>query len=141
MKRDQSPRGVPAPAATGLTVRFDRTNLYELRSSVAAHASELGIAPERLTQLLVVATELATNAVRHGGGRGELHLWAAGGTLHCQVRDRGRGINDLDNAGRERTPITGDGSRGLWVVREFSDDVHLANTSPGLTVTASFGLP
>jgi anti-sigma regulatory factor (Ser/Thr protein kinase) len=138
-RREEAPR-VSAPAEPALTVHFDLAGLYKLRSSVAAHAGELGLRGDRLSNLLVVATELATNAVRHGGGAGVLRLWSTDGTLYCQVVDEGPGMPDPHAAGTEQTPIARDGGRGLWLVRQFSDDIEIINHHPGLTFTVSFAL-
>ena len=40
--------------------------------------------------LVLAVDELAANSIRHGGGRGILRIWRDGGTLVCEVRDRGR---------------------------------------------------
>jgi anti-sigma regulatory factor (Ser/Thr protein kinase) len=57
---------------------FDADGLYTLRAEVAAHASALGATGPQGETLVVVAGELATNAIRHGGGRGRLRLWRDG---------------------------------------------------------------
>jgi anti-sigma regulatory factor (Ser/Thr protein kinase) len=84
-----------------------------------------------------VATELATNAIRHGGGTGRLRMWRTDNTLHVQVRDDGPGITDPHLAGTRPVPLTAVGGRGLWIVRQLCDDLHIATTA-GTTITASF---
>ncbi len=137
----QHEAALSVPPEPDLTVHFGLDSLYELRSSVAAHASALGLDGDRLSHLLVVATELATNAVRHGGGSGTLRLWSAGGAIYCQVSDGGSGIADPHTAGTMPTPITREGSRGLWMARQLSDDMRIANNHPGSAVTVRFDLP
>src|SRR5262245_63760105 len=73
---------------------FSADDLYALRAEVAAHASALGASRSQLERILIVASELATNVVRHGGGSGRLTLWRDGPMLRCRVSDRGPGFVD-----------------------------------------------
>ena len=50
----------------GMEQRFDATSLVSLRSAVAAHGSALGLADGRVADLVLVAHELATNALKYG---------------------------------------------------------------------------
>lgn len=115
---------------------FDADGLYALRAAVAAHASALGAGEEVVEELVLVANELASNAVRHGGGAGRLRLWRAGDLIHCEVSDGGPGLVDAE-AGRERVPMTAYGGRGLWVVRQMSHQVDVRSGDGGATITAA----
>jgi anti-sigma regulatory factor (Ser/Thr protein kinase) len=101
--------------------------------------ARLGLPEQNISGLLIVATELATNAIRHGGGTGRLRLWRTDNTLHLQVSDDGPGITDPYLAGTRPVPLTAVGGRGLWIVRQLCDDLHVATTA-GTTMTASFHL-
>ena len=59
-----------------------------------------GVDPDRLPDLVLAVNELATNSLRHGGGRGVLRIWEQDGTLCCEVDDGGRIDDPL--VGRER---------------------------------------
>jgi len=124
-----------------LIVPFDRGNLSELRSLVAASADHVGLDARRIEDLLVVASELASNAVRHAGGSGVLRLWLGGGALHCSVTDQGPGLRDPDRAGARLVPITSDEGRGLWLARRLSDDLSVVVGERGTSATATFSLP
>jgi len=124
-----------------LTVRFNGDNLAELRSLVAVSAHQAGLDNRRIEDLLVVATELATNAVRHAGGSGMLRLWSSHGTLHCRVTDKGPGIKDPDRAGARLVPSTSDEGRGLWLARRLSDGLSVVARERGTSATATFSLP
>lgn len=124
-----------------LTVPFHRDNLAELRSLVAASAHRAGLDARRIEDLVVVATELATNAVRHAGGSGVLRLWSSHGALHCRVTDEGPGISDPDRAGARLVPSTSDEGRGLWLARRLSDGLSVVADSRGTSATATFSLP
>jgi anti-sigma regulatory factor (Ser/Thr protein kinase) len=130
----------PMPTPNGdvaLDQHFDGDALYSLRAAVAAHAAGLGAGDELVEELVVVANELASNAVRHGGGTGRLRLWRAGDLIHCEVSDEGPGLADAE-VGRERVPLTAYGGRGLWVVRQMSERVDVRTSPKGATVTAAF---
>ena len=131
----------PVSAEPILTTPFDRGSLTEMRALVAASADHAGLDTHRIDDLLVVATELATNAVRHAGGRGVLRLWLGGGALHCLVTDEGPGLTDPHGAGEHLVPTTSDEGRGLWLARELSDDLSVVAGEHVTSATASFILP
>src|SRR5690349_8525768 len=69
------PEAEPGPPVL-LDLGFNDDNLYGVRAAVAAHVSE--VADDRTVDTVVlIAHELASNAVRHGGGAGRLRLWLA----------------------------------------------------------------
>jgi anti-sigma regulatory factor (Ser/Thr protein kinase) len=131
------------PRAGEVDLRFDVNSLHELRSTLAAHASLRSIPDEQVGYLQVVATELATNAIRHGGGTGRLRMWDHDGTLYCQVSDHGPGIADLSVGTTPPDPRSTDGHRGLWICRNLAADLTItANPDgPGATVTAAIPVP
>ena len=118
---------------------FESDGLYSLRSSVAAHAGHLGASTQVVQRVLIVASELATNAVRHGGGRGRLRLWAARGRLQCEVSDSGGGLVDI-LAGTERPAPTAPGGRGLWISRQLTDEFAIESGPHGTTARFAIGL-
>lgn len=126
-------------APPALRQRFDGRGLLALRSAVAAYAAELG-AGDRLDDMVLVAHELSTNVVRHGGGHGELRLWRDGDRLLCRVTDAGPGMADAAGHGGELPAPHLPGGRGLWIVRRLSA-VRIETGSDGTTVTASMPLP
>jgi anti-sigma regulatory factor (Ser/Thr protein kinase) len=128
--------GARRPTDVVLDQQFDGTGLYALRAAVAAHAGDFG-APERITEdVVVIANELASNAVRHGGGAGRLLLWRNIAAVYCRVVDAGRGIAEPDRAGTHRAPAKASGGRGLWIVRQLCDDLDITSGPAGTTVTA-----
>jgi anti-sigma regulatory factor (Ser/Thr protein kinase) len=111
-----------------------------LRDDVATQGGQLGLTTQGVEQLVLVAYELASNAVRHGGGHGRLRLWRTGDTVFCQVTDEGAGFGDAAKAGREPPPPTAPGGRGLWLVRCVAADLELESGDAGTVATAQFGL-
>ncbi len=119
---------------------FDADGLYGLRSALIAHATELGVTDGQLDRLILVGSELATNAVRHGGGTGRMRLWLANDAIFCEVSDRGGGIGDPGVGGTQAEP-TAMGGRGIWICRQLSDTFTIEPGKPGAVVTVSINLP
>jgi len=137
---DPTDAAPPAPAVVSLDQPFDRDGLYALRSAVSAHASELGLHDRRLADLVLMANELASNVIRHGGGQGRLMLWRDESAVHCQVSDAGPGLIDPANAGTTRVPLVATDGRGLWIVRQLSDRFHVSSGPAGATLTVTVNL-
>jgi anti-sigma regulatory factor (Ser/Thr protein kinase) len=121
---------LPAPANGTIEMGFTREDLALVRLFVSEHAGEA--VDDRLPDLVLAVHELATNAVRHGGGRGRLRMWAENGSLLCEVSDGGHIADPL--AGRERAPDAHGGGRGLWLVNHLCDLVQVRTSQAG-TVT------
>jgi anti-sigma regulatory factor (Ser/Thr protein kinase) len=132
------PRPASSPASVPLDQAFDAGGLIALRSAVAAHATELGLTTTtRRDELVLLAHELASNAIVHGGGHGRLRLWAADGRIYCEVSDSGPGLPAALLAGGEQPPLGATGGRGLWLVRVLADDLDLRSGANGSTITAA----
>ncbi len=129
-----------APEVVAVDEPFDADRLYTLRATLSAHASRMGAAAPLVDRLLIVASELATNAVRHGGGQGRLRLWQVGGTLRCQVSDHGPGFSDA-GVGQSPPGPAATGGRGMWICRQLSDDLLITNSEHGATVTVVLSPP
>lgn len=120
---------------------FATDSLVLLRNTVAAHASGLGVDDLRVADLVLVAYELAANAVRHGGGTGTLRLWRTGtDQIICQVTDPGPAPDDLAQQGLHPQSPSQLGGRGIWLIRQFTHALDI-QTGPGETrITATFDL-
>jgi anti-sigma regulatory factor (Ser/Thr protein kinase) len=112
----------------------DRTELRELRERIEAAAGLLG--PALVCRLLLVTTELATNALLHGGGEPEVAVWVEPSAAVVRVSDGGPGLTDPFASLRPpELPLRG---AGLWVAHVESDQLHLASSPGSTTVTARF---
>jgi anti-sigma regulatory factor (Ser/Thr protein kinase) len=115
---------------------FDGTSIAEVRRVVAGHGKAAGLSRERIADLVLAAHELATNSIRHGGGRGALQLWSEPDAVLCQVRDHGH-IEDplLD---RTRPSCEAENGRGLWMANQLCELVQVRSfgteTSPETVV-------
>jgi anti-sigma regulatory factor (Ser/Thr protein kinase) len=114
---------LPEPPEPVTEVTFESGPLGALRSFVAREAAEAGLGEARAADLVLAVHELATNSLRHGGGRGTLRVWREPGALACEVRDRGR--IDQPLVGRERPAGTRPDGRGLWLANQLCDLVQI----------------
>jgi anti-sigma regulatory factor (Ser/Thr protein kinase) len=96
------------------------------RELMAAHVPEA-----TALDMLVAGTEVATNAVRHGGGIEEVRVGSVAGRFVCEVIDRGGGFDDP--AAGYLVPRAGTGS-GLWVARQLAWRLESFHSSRGFTV-------
>ncbi|BEL05923.1 hypothetical protein Q0Z83_041140 [Actinoplanes sichuanensis] len=81
-----------------------------------------------------------TDTIRHGGGWGRVRLHCDGPLLVCVVSDRGPGLpGDLRQFGllAGADPESG---RGLFLARQLTDDMRVADNPAGLTVTVTMDL-
>lgn len=114
---------------------FAAGQLHEIRDVAAAFAREHGATSGQVDALLLVASELVVNAIRHGGGHGVIRLWSQERSVWCQVADRGPGLTDRRWADDPTGPI-GRGGRGLWIVRTVADALTIESGELGTTATA-----
>jgi len=108
--------------------------LAQLRDRVAAAARGYGLTVQRVNDLVLIANELSSNVVRHAGGSGNLRLWSDGRAVYCEVSDTGKGLSDPDHAGLRQSRPEATGGRGLWIIRQLSDEVHIQTGPHGTCV-------
>jgi anti-sigma regulatory factor (Ser/Thr protein kinase) len=120
---------------------FETGGLYTVRAAVAAYASELGAVPLQVENLVMIASELATNAIAYGGGRGRVRVWRDSDLLRCEISDCGPGLGSSERVGEDKPPASAVGGRGLWIARRLSDQLDIATTpGGGTTITATIDL-
>lgn len=122
-------RPLPAPPATAETLNYE-TDLQPVRRLVASHARRAGLPGERAGDLVLAASELAANTLRHTRAGGTVHIWHSQTEILCQVQDQGWISDPL--AGRIRHSPDERG-HGLWVVNRLCDLVEL-RTGRGGTI-------
>jgi anti-sigma regulatory factor (Ser/Thr protein kinase) len=127
----------PPAAAAEYEVRLDA--LAAVRRLVGRFAEQVGLGGDRTDDLLLAVNEIATNSVRHGGGRGRLLFWQEPGMLLCEVRDEGRITAPL--VGRERPGLGQVGGYGLWVANQVCDLVQVRAYADGGVVRLHMRLP
>ena len=134
-----------------LEQNFNAEGLHVLREAVLAHATAAGMPESRATDVMLVAHEMATNAIRHGGGTGRIRIRLASGVLHCQVTDPGIARSGShwpyaapDPAAAfpaEPEPWPYQRGHGLWLIREAADQFTVITGPHGSQVDVSFNLP
>jgi anti-sigma regulatory factor (Ser/Thr protein kinase) len=124
-------RPLPDPPGEVDCLPFERGGLARLRAFVTTHAVRAGLAKQPADALVAAVSEIATNSLKHGGGRGELRVWTEGRSLLCEVSDRGHLTWPL--AGRLPPAGAGDGA-GLWLANQLSDLVQIHSTPAGTSV-------
>ncbi|NGO72585.1 ATP-binding protein [Streptomyces boncukensis] len=123
-------------------LRFTLRDLPRLRIEVDTCAAWAGLCEPRRGEFVVAVDAVATNAVEHAGGGGQLLLRHIGNELECQVTDSGPGFSEdvipellpgLDGA------PTG---RGLWLAKLVTDRFTVgAAGRTGALVTLAVRLP
>ena len=143
-----SARDVPGaagdPAHGGgllLELEFAGGSLYLLRQAVAVHAAAAGMGEQSARNVVLAVNELASNAIRHGAGRGRLRMWDQDGAVCCQVEDAGR-VPCGGRAGAGAGPGAAGWpyvhGHGLWVVRLLADQMSAVSGPRGTCVTVRF---
>jgi anti-sigma regulatory factor (Ser/Thr protein kinase) len=89
----------------------------------------------RVLDMLLAGTEIAANALRHGGGIEEVRVGSAEGRFVCEVIDRGNGFDDPMAGYLVPRDGTGTGTgTGLWVARQLTWRVESFHSPRGFTV-------
>jgi anti-sigma regulatory factor (Ser/Thr protein kinase) len=117
------------------------SGLAGLRDEVARHGRRCGLTEQQVGDLVLIANELTSNVVRHGGGTGRLELWSSDTAVYCEVSDRGTGFVNPEQAGRNRTSTDAYTGRGLWMIRQLGDEVHIETGPDGTTIRVALTHP
>jgi anti-sigma regulatory factor (Ser/Thr protein kinase) len=105
-------------------------DLETFREHLASEIAAQRVPEARALDMLVAATEIAANALQHGGGIKEARAGRASGRFVCEVVDRGAGFDD-PTAGYV-APRDGIGN-GLWVARQLAWSVETFHSRRGFT--------
>ncbi|MER6214818.1 sensor histidine kinase [Streptomyces sp. NPDC001674] len=124
---------LPDPCDPYQELSYTHGDLAAVRSKVAQCASDAGVSQEQQSKLAVAVTEIATNSIIHGGGRGTVRTWAQDSVFLCEFRDAGYIADPM--AGRVRPSAQQLGGRGLWLAHQLCDLVEIRSTpEQGTTV-------
>ena len=121
----EPPRSPPS-VATSITQHDELARVRHLLRATARSSS--AVSQQSFHDFLVAVNEVVVNGLVHGGPPVHIRLWTELDTLTCQVVDSGRGLLG---------PLTGyrrphmSGSRGLWLARQFVDDLLISNAPGG----------
>jgi anti-sigma regulatory factor (Ser/Thr protein kinase) len=128
--------GATRSSARGGSMRGGPRSPAEARGVVRRVLSEQSRArgtacpPDTLSDALLVASELTTNAMLHGGGVTDFDVEVVGRNLYLSVSDRERrrpvALDPVDRRGRHRC-----GGRGWPIVCRLSDTVRVSDLPTG----------
>jgi anti-sigma regulatory factor (Ser/Thr protein kinase) len=122
----------PLSAPTAAEALEYQRDLRPVRALVTEVARGAGLAPSRCTDLVIAASEVAANTLRHTRGPGTVRVWATDSEVLCQFEDSGF-IND-PLAGHGRPPGDRPGGQGLWLVNQLCDLAEIRTSELGTTV-------
>ncbi len=101
----------------------NKSTLILLRSKLSAIAQRLGISDPKRENMLLVASEMVSNQIKHADGRGMLQLWQQPGpVLDILALDYGPGIANLYLAEKDGYSTTNTLGKGLGTIRRLSDE-------------------
>lgn len=104
----------------------NESTLILLRSKLSAIAQRLGIPDWKKENILLVASELVTNNVKHAGGRGMIQIWQQPGpVLDILALDFGPGIANLGQAEEDGYSTANTLGKGLGSIRRLSDELRI----------------
>jgi hypothetical protein len=99
---------------------------------------ELGVPGDQALRFVLAVNEVATNIIRHGGGRGMLWLWAEpgkpgeAGEVICDVKDPARRLEDRFLGYFPPRPY--ENGAGMWAVRRLCHIVEIRSGASGAVV-------
>jgi anti-sigma regulatory factor (Ser/Thr protein kinase) len=106
-------------------------DLELFREQLARELVAANVPEAKVLDMLVASTEIAANALRHGGGIEEVRAGRAEGRFVCEVIDSGPGFDDP--VAGYLAPRDGTGT-GLWVARQLTWRVEYFRSTHGFTV-------
>ena len=110
-------------------------DLDELHQDLGGLLMIEGLSRERVEEVVQAVHEVVANGMRHGAPPVAVRVWFPRGRVVCTVTDQGSGFDDpfagyLRGAG-DTLP---DGRFGLWLARQFCDEVATSRTADGFVV-------
>jgi anti-sigma regulatory factor (Ser/Thr protein kinase) len=106
--------------------------LILLRSKLSAIAQRLGLSDQKRENMLLVASELVSNQVKHAGGRGLIQVWQQPGpVLDILALDYGPGIANLSQAEEDGYSSANTLGKGLGSIRRLSDESYVYTQQDG----------
>jgi anti-sigma regulatory factor (Ser/Thr protein kinase) len=125
---------LPPPQAPVVALAFSGVQLAAVREWAERFAVSHAFG-HRSEDVKLVAQELASNSVRHGGGAGTMRAWVQGSSLILEVQDEGVITDPL--AGRRR-PGHGVDGYGLWFINQLADLTQIRSLEGGTIIRVHF---
>ncbi|MEV0561800.1 ATP-binding protein [Dactylosporangium sp. NPDC050588] len=115
-----------------VTREFTGDGLRRVRDLVEQTARLAGVSASNVHKLVIAVSELAANAIRHGGGSGRIVIEQTDEGVRVEVSDHGPGLPEF--VPQELPAPEEINGRGLWMVRNLCRDLHITSTARGVTV-------
>ena len=130
---------VVAPPSDAASLEIEAAvDLARARALLRSEAASASLPPEDVSDLVLAADEVLTNALVHGRAPRALHVYCERDALVCHVRDAGHGLDPL--AAYLPPPEYALRGRGLWIARQTCDALEIAS-DPGGTHVRLMMLP
>ncbi|HXZ63640.1 MAG TPA: anti-sigma factor RsbA family regulatory protein [Streptosporangiaceae bacterium] len=122
----------PLLAPPGAQTLAYADDLRQVRALVAATAARAGLSEARRIDLVIAASEVAANTLKHTTGGGVVRVWVTDDEVLCQLEDSGHITDPL--AGYDRPAGDASGGQGLWLVNQVCDLAEMRTGERGTTV-------
>jgi anti-sigma regulatory factor (Ser/Thr protein kinase) len=124
----------PLAALSGPALRgtFRLSDVPAVRHTVGSWARSCRLTGDQIQALELAASELATNAVVHGGGSGTVAMWADPRAAVLEVGDGGRLTDPL--VGRFRPEPGQEGGAGIYLLNQLCDLLQVRSGPDGTTI-------
>ncbi|GAA4934352.1 ATP-binding protein [Actinoplanes utahensis] len=120
---------------------FGPADLGHVRDRIRAIAGGQGLRDVETHQLLLAVHEAVVNAVRHGGGYGQLLIWRRGGHLWSEISDHGPGMSEAETSGAVPGPGPAwPGSCGLRIIHQACTSMDITTSATGTRLLLSHRL-
>lgn len=127
------------PGDAAVLVIFDGHDLAKSRTFTKHHGRELGLYGRRLEDLELAVHEAVVNTITHAPGPGTLRMWRRGGSVVCEIHDRGRIDDPL--VGRHAPGMDDEHGHGLPMIHQLCDLVHLQTDAVGTVLQLYMDIP
>src|SRR5581483_1379001 len=126
---------LPPPPDGAMALRIDTADLYWLRAFVREYGNAIALEGWELQCLLMSVTEVACNALRHGGPPVLLRLWIdqEPAALVCEITNAGH-WRPAPGFGLVPPVGTAPNRFGMWAVRLLCSIVQIRTGRSGTTV-------
>ncbi|MEV4640121.1 ATP-binding protein [Actinoplanes sp. NPDC049548] len=119
---------------------FGSTKFGPVRDQIHTLAAGQGLHGEHADRLVLAVHEAASNAVRHGGGHGQLLLWRRDGRLWCEISDHGPGIPPTPAANEHTAGAEHPRWGGLQLIRSACTSLDITTDTTGTRLLLSYRL-
>ncbi|MEU4624819.1 ATP-binding protein [Actinoplanes sp. NPDC023801] len=111
---------------------FGPAMLGPARDQIRALALAQGLRADQAHRFVLAVHEAVVNAVRHGGGHGQLLLWRRDGTLWCEISDHGPGMPVPEPSGADAGPEPAwPGPSGLRIISRACTSMDITSSPTG----------